>query len=288
VVSSDPNSPSVTQIVFAPGTDGLPWSSTATLSVTYTTSSGEVRSQAGGRWQVFNSMAHNAPSSHQGSPRPVSFSHLVFMQSVDIDLPMCLFCCVVPPVKTACEKPVTMGDCFECVCVGVSIKPDCPSAINRRPPLVYAPVNPLSLCLRLRALSQQEHPPTLCPPPIAALTAYKITVVTNRTPPQLTALFDDLLSLAGAGMSQTLAAGSAGDYSASLLWAIHHFHAASHIIGRFSSSTYEAPPFAVIQVPMSSASSTTAVRTALSWCPRRGGSTVCRATISRPCGCRCM
>ena len=117
MVSSDPNSPSVTQIVFAPGTDGLPWSSTATLSVTYTTSSGEVRSQAGGRWHVvFNSMAHNAPSSHQGSPRPVSFSHLVFMQSVDIDLPMCLFCCVVPPVKTACEKPVTMCDCFECVC----------------------------------------------------------------------------------------------------------------------------------------------------------------------------
>jgi len=163
VVSSDPNSPSVTQIVFAPGTDGLPWSSTATLSVTYTTSSGEVRSQAGGRWHVvFNSMAHNAPSSHQGSPRPVSFSHLVFMQSVDIDLPMCLFCCVVPPVKTACEKPVTMGDCFEFVCVGVSIKPDCPSAINRRPPLVYAPVNPISLCLRLRALITSQ--PTRTPP----------------------------------------------------------------------------------------------------------------------------
>ena len=52
---------------------------------------------------------------------------------------------------------------------------------------------------------------SVCPLNPLTHTAYKITVVTNRTPPQLTALFDDLLSLAGAGMSQALATGSAGE-----------------------------------------------------------------------------
>ena len=43
MVSSDPNSPSVVLITFSPGTTCLPRSVVAALSVTYTTSTGEVR-----------------------------------------------------------------------------------------------------------------------------------------------------------------------------------------------------------------------------------------------------
>lgn len=66
--------------------------------------------------------------------------------------------------------------------------------------LPFPIISAYSLCSRLTASHHPMDP-----------TGYKITICTNRTPPQLTALFEDLLAGVGAGMSQALAAGAAGE-----------------------------------------------------------------------------
>lgn len=104
-VGSDPGAPALAFVTFQPGSSCLPASCTATISAQYVTPSGDVRAQ-----------------------------------SIDVELPMCLFCTVVPPVKAA---------------------------------------------------------------------SYKVTVAANRPPPQLTALFDDVVSQAGPGMAVALSSGSA-------------------------------------------------------------------------------
>ncbi|GAX83403.1 hypothetical protein CEUSTIGMA_g10828.t1 [Chlamydomonas eustigma] len=117
-ISNDPLEPSLALISFLPGNGGLPASSTAVISVSYTTTSGETRAQ-----------------------------------SIEIELPLCLFCSVTVPVKSA---------------------------------------------------------------------TFKITVCTNRTPPQLTALYEDLLSQVGVGTSQALSSGSAGANVLSFLYYSGH------------------------------------------------------------------
>ena len=73
IVSSDPDHPSVVILSFSPGTTCLPSSTTATVSATFTTQSGEHRTT-----------------------------------TIELDLPMCLFCAVVAPVKNA-EFKITVG-----------------------------------------------------------------------------------------------------------------------------------------------------------------------------------
>ena len=169
-------------------------------------------------------------------PAPLSpplLAPQVRAQGVDIELPMCLFCTVVPPVKTAGVRGGSrwrlLGVIFLVVGAGCGrgqvsggpgctfsthstflhtfhLSPHCLAHMLHIRPLTHPKEVPL--CTLPLYHSSVTAPP-LRPPPLTH-TAFKITVVTNRTPPQLTALFEDLLSLAGAGMSQALAAGSAG------------------------------------------------------------------------------
>jgi len=105
-ISGDASDPSIVLITFLSGNTCLPASNTATVVATFMTGTGEPRAQ-----------------------------------SVDIELPLCLFATVVPPVKNA---------------------------------------------------------------------AFKLTVAANRTPPQIVTLFEDLISQAGPGTSQSLMNNSAG------------------------------------------------------------------------------
>ncbi|KAG2488148.1 hypothetical protein HYH03_013291 [Edaphochlamys debaryana] len=82
VVSTNPSDPTVVLVTLATGTGSLPVSATALVVATYNTPAGEPRSQ-------------RIP----GEPRS---------QRLDLALPLCAFCTVVPPVKSA-EFKVTLS-----------------------------------------------------------------------------------------------------------------------------------------------------------------------------------